>query len=158
MLSGNESESDAAPEDLTDKQISFVPPVIADFAPIGSKFGSVKEDAEEKYVTGDVVSVSFHGANPRNDQKIQGSFLTVDVKSGDDWVTKYVDGDWCTKFMWEGGVGHVGQSTATVEWDMKEAEEVEAGTYRVCYAGTRKHVTEKFEDFSGCSREFEVAA
>mmetsp|Transcript_3603 Transcript_3603/g.7287 ORF Transcript_3603/g.7287 Transcript_3603/m.7287 type:complete len:703 (+) Transcript_3603:1028-3136(+) len=158
LLDGVESETDSAPEDLTDKQISFVPPVVVDFAPIGSSFGDIKEDASETYGAGDVVSVSFHAANPRNNQRIGGSFLTVERKVGDGWQVKYVDGDWCTKFMWEGGVGHVGQSTATIEWDISEAKGVEEGTYRICYAGTRKHITGKMEEFDGCSREFSVAA
>ena len=157
LLEGNESSSDPEPEDLTEKQISFVPPVIADFAPIGSKFGDVKDDADDSYTVGSVVRVSFHGANPRNDQRIGGSFSRVERKVGSGWEVKYVDGDWCTKFSWEGGVGHAGQSTATLEWDTGEVTgDVEVGTYRICYAGTKKRVTGKKEDFEGCSKEFEI--
>ncbi|GMH86661.1 hypothetical protein TrST_g13926 [Triparma strigata] len=161
LLNGDESVTDSQPEDLTEAQISFVPPVVVDFVGIGNKFGDVKDDAEKSYGFDEVVSVSFHAANPRNNQRLEDTFLSVEKKNDDgSWGVKYVDGDWCTKFMWEGGVGHAGQSTATVEWDLAEAKEVgaEEGTYKICYFGTRKHVSGKFEEFTGCSSEFAVEA
>ncbi|GMI11553.1 hypothetical protein TrLO_g7489 [Triparma laevis f. longispina] len=159
LLSGDESSTDSQPEDLTEAQISFVPPVIVDFVGIGSKFGDVKDDVEKSYGADEVVSASFHGANPRNNQRLEDTFLSIEKKGeGGEWVVKYVDGDWCTKFMWEGGVGHAGQSTASVEWDLSEAKEagLEEGDYRICYFGTRKHATGNFEEFTGCSSEFAV--
>ena len=161
LLNGDPSDTDGMPEDLTDKQISFVPPVIVDFVGIGEDFGDVETDAEDSYKLGSAVTVAFHAANPRNNQRIQDTFLTVDHLQADGtWATKYVDGDWCTKFTWSGGVGHAGRSLAHIEWDTAEVEdgEVEEGTYRICYFGTRKHATGKMEEFTGCSKEFEVVA
>ena len=96
------------------------------------------KDAEEQYVAGDSeVVVSFRSANPRNNQRLEGTFLTVDQLAGDGkWTTKYVDGDWCTKFYWKGGAGSFGVSFAEITWKIPQA--TTQGLYRVCHYGTRK--------------------
>ena len=86
----------------------------------------------------DSVKVSFHSANPRNNQRIESTFLTVDFLEDDgSWQTVYVDGDWCTKFIWKGGaVTYLGVSFAEIVWDVPS--EVPQGLYRICHFGTRK--------------------
>ncbi len=165
MLAGRSSDTDEAPEDMSEEMISFVPPVVADFVGIGHDFGDVHKDAEAEYnASNDVVSVEFLAANPRNNQRIMDTFLTVERKleGGDDdqYEVAFRDADYCTKFMWKGGVGHAGRSIATVEWDIKESYGglPDDGTYRVCYFGTRKHAIGKMEEFSGCSSDFKVTS
>lgn len=97
-------------------------------------------EAEDEYVAGkDTVVVSFRSANPRNNQRIEDTFLTVD-KLGQDgsWSTVFVDGDWCTRFIWKGSVTSLGISFAQIEWDIPV--ESEQGLYRICHYGTRKTI------------------
>ena len=95
---------------------------------------------EDQYVAGqDEVFVSFRSANPRNNQRIEGTFLSVD-KLGTDgaWTTVYVDGDWCTKYFWKGSTVSLGVSFAEIKWAVPQ--ETEQGLYRICHYGTRKTI------------------
>eukprot|EP00521_Asterionellopsis_glacialis_P018528 CAMPEP_0195296218 /NCGR_PEP_ID=MMETSP0707-20130614/18994_1 /TAXON_ID=33640 /ORGANISM="Asterionellopsis glacialis, Strain CCMP134" /LENGTH=751 /DNA_ID=CAMNT_0040357659 /DNA_START=41 /DNA_END=2293 /DNA_ORIENTATION=- len=117
FLNGQPSTSEIAPRDLSKNQISIQPPVIVDTVGPFRKFGSMAIDAKESYTRGDNVFVSFRSANPRNNQRIEGTFLTVEKQDeSGKWQTLYVDGDWCTKFYWKGGVGHFGESFAEITW------------------------------------------
>ena len=157
MFAGRKTETDAAPEDLSAVQISLVPPVVLDHIWAWETFGQVEDDAAKTYGKDGLVTVKFLSANPRNDQKIESTFLTVEKLNADKtWTVKYTDGDWCTRYMWEGGVGHVGRSYSTVEWNLIETENVEAGTYRVCHSGLAKRLALKDEPFTGCSSNFDV--
>ena len=80
MLGGVESETAAPPANLEDAQIEFEPPVIEDFVGIGKHFGDVVEDANDSYKMSEVASVSFRAANPRNNQRLEGSFSKVQKK------------------------------------------------------------------------------
>lgn len=101
----------------------------------------------------DTVFVSFRSANPRNNQRIEGTFLTVDkVDDKGSWRTLFVDGDWCTKFVWKGGFGYFGVSFAEMHWEIPE--EVTPGIYRMCHYGTRKTLLANFEDLFLHSPDF----
>ena len=96
-------------------------------------------EPEDQYVAGeDQVFASFRSANPRNNQRIEDTFLSVDRLGPDngDWTTVYVDGDWCTKYYWKGGTVSLGVSFAEITWDIPP--ETEQGLYRICHYGTRK--------------------
>jgi neutral ceramidase len=140
LFRGNPSSSDDPPEDLEKEQISLISPVIIDTIGFGQQFGSVAIDSKDKYFVGETVHVSFRSANPRNNQRIQGTFLTVDLLQDDgSWKTVYVDGDWCTKYIWKPleDVGiTLGISFAEVYWEIPQHEE--QGIYRICHYGTRK--------------------
>ena len=114
---------------------------------INAQFGSVATDAESSYVAGkDEVFVSFRSSNPRNNQHIESTFSTVDrMNDGADvsstsWVTKYVDGDWCTRFVWEGNL-YLGTSFAHITWTIPK--DVQSGQYRICHYGTRKSLWDR---------------
>lgn len=109
--------------------------------------------------------VKFHAANPRNNQRAQGSFLSVDKKRTTGAVTRFDtianDGDWSTKFQWVAGLddpigaGLAARSVATITWNIPA--ETAAGEYRVCYYGDHKVATvAKPVPFSGCSSVFAV--
>lgn len=95
-------------------------------------------ETKDSYIRGvDTVSVSFRSANPRNDQKIEGTFLTVDHLLNDgSWETRYTDGDWSTTFFWESGIDSFGVSFARIDWEIPNG--VTQGIYRICHFGTRK--------------------
>ena len=164
MIGGEESETDEPPADLSGKQISLAPPVISDFVKIGEDFGNVVEQPREAYSIsgGEVVEVSFRSANPRNNRRLEDTFLTVERKVEDgSYERTYVDGDWCTKFIWEGGVGHAGRSTAKIEWDLKmiiqeNPVELVGSTFRICHFGEEKSIIGKNKPFEGCSNDFIV--
>ena len=137
MLKNRTTSSGTPPPDLSRYQLSFLPPVELDTIGAGLRFGSVAVDARDSYVRGKTVAVSFHSANPRNDHRIEGTFLTVDALDEDgQWQTRHVDGDWCTKYRWKGGTGCYGESFAEIHWDIPES--MPQGLYRICHFGTRK--------------------
>jgi hypothetical protein len=83
------------------------------------------------------VFVSFRSANPRNNQRVEDTFLTVDHLLDDgSWETRYVDGDWSTRFFWKAGVELMGVSFAEIFWEIPS--EAPQGIYRICHFGTRK--------------------
>eukprot|EP00934_Nitzschia_sp_Nitz4_P002185 Nitzschia sp. Nitz4//scaffold170_size48074//31888//34729//NITZ4_007109-RA/size48074-snap-gene-0.37-mRNA-1//1//CDS//3329538652//2185//frame0 len=141
------TSSDAPPQNLTKKQMSLIPPVIVDTIAIGYKFGSVVVDVEPSYKRGtDSAFVSFRSANPRNNQRIQSTFLAVDKLGSDGkWDTVFVDGDWCTQYKWKSDIIQLGSSLAEITWSIPA--EAEEGVYRICHFGTRKTLISKTERF-----------
>lgn len=165
---GRPSASDAPTPDLYDEQLKLTPPGAPyDSTPVGKKFGEVVKDMDvrESYLIGEEVSATFHSANPRRNQRAQGTYLTVEKqeKTGvfkKEWKVVAVDGHWETKFVWKGGkedpldLGLFTRSKATVQWAIpKDAEE---GTYRLCHQGDSKNKEGEITSFSGCSSEFIV--
>lgn len=137
MFDGRPSSTSEAPRDLGRDQFSLIEPVVVDAIGIGRKFGSVAIDAKDRYSHGDTVHVSFRSANPRNNQRIEDSFLKVDLRSQDgSWNTLYVDGDWSTKYVWKSDVEALRVSFAEIYWTIPN--DTENGTYRICHYGTRK--------------------
>lgn len=165
LLWGHETKSGPAPPDLSDVQITLsVRKFPFDHTPPGVSFGDVVkgEDVLSSYHRGESVVVTFHSANPRNDQRIQGSYLTVERK-GESGIFGIiaVDGDWETKFHWSAGkedpenIGLSGLSRAKITWDIPET--ATTGTYRICHHGNRKMAfDENAVPFSGCSTSFLV--
>ncbi|KAG2083487.1 Neutral/alkaline non-lysosomal ceramidase-domain-containing protein [Suillus cothurnatus] len=69
--------SNAAPPELTNKAISLQTSVVVDNPPIFKHFGDVLIDVESGiYHAGDTVAVRFVGANPWNNLRLDGTFLT----------------------------------------------------------------------------------
>lgn len=82
--------------------------------------------------------MTFRSATPRNNQRLEGTFLTVDHLEDDgSWKTVFVDGDWCTKYVHRGS-SLTGISFADIIWDVPQ--ETPQGLYRVCHYGTRKRL------------------
>lgn len=132
------------PIDLSDKQISLIPPVVVDPIEVGREFGSVVNGPKRKYTAGeDTATVVFRSANPRNNQRIEGTYLTVERwSSGAGWQSAYVDGHWCTKITWR----------VDPFWDFIFAEvswklpvEAMSGRYRICHFGAAKKLVNTFE-------------
>jgi len=167
LVSGRPSTTGAPPPDLTDVQMQFMPTAKFDKAPKGHNFGDVIEgqDVKPSYAVGENVKVMFYGANPRHNQRAQGTYLTVERKVGNTKEYKVVarDGDWETKFSWLGGkedpidVSFSPFSKSTVEWDIPT--DAQTGTYRICYFGDHKIPSiGKPLPFTGCSSDFQVVA
>ena len=169
MVNGVPSTTDAPPEDNMENMIELMPQPKFDRVPKGIHFGDVVEgsDVKSSYAIGETVTATFHAANPRNNQRLQGTYVEVDMKlvSGgkDNWKTVANDGDWSTKFQWRGGpedpldLGLSKQSTATLSWTIPA--DAKEGTYRLCYQGDHKMgKLAKIVPFRGCSSEFTVSS
>ncbi len=138
LVTDTPSKTVSGPIDLTNQQVSLIPSPGVDFIGVGYEFGSVVKDANDTYRVGDRVKATFRSANPRHNQRIEGTYLTVDKlnESNGIWETLYVDGDWCTEFHWNGGIQYWSQSFVDIVWEIPR--EVSVGLYRVCHYGTRK--------------------
>eukprot|EP01034_Spumella_vulgaris_P022327 gene22328-28447_t len=173
LVSGQPSVQGTSPPDLTAQQLQLIPEPRFDRLPHGVHFGDVVEgqDVKESYTAGQTASVTFHAANPRNNQRTQGSYVSVEhqynVQLRDNAVPVYrtiaLDGDWSTKFHWRAGpedpldLGIAKQSIATLSWAIDSS--VEAGNYRICYHGDHKIAKKaKVVPFQGCSSVFKVVA
>jgi len=169
MINGSPSASGESYPDLTDVQLQGMPEVKIDLCPNGTSYGDVvkgKDVLSTPYTAGtDSVKVTFISANPRNNQKIQGTYLTVEKQqsNGKTYKTVATDGDWETKFYWQGGINDplafqvVPFSTATVTWEVPAT--ASEGIYRICHQGDHKIAkVDKTLPFSGCSSTFQVMA
>lgn len=166
LVSGSPSESAPPPIDARDKLVELLPGPMPDRAPKGEDFGQVLVDVDVSSGAiriGQTVSAVFRSANPRNNQRIQGTFLTVELRDAEaegGYSVKYTDGDWATKFLWakEKGLTHEGESRATVEWTVPE--DAAPGVYRLCHFGDHKGFFGSHTPvpFSGCSSDFSVVA
>lgn len=138
--------------------LSFIRGVVFDRAPFLRDFGDVVVDVEAAYAVGDVVSATFVGANPRNNLRLEGSFVRVE-KRGEDggWTPWRDDRDWNLVYRWRRTSGVLGTSEVDVAWETemeREEREVE-GWYRVRYWGDAKMVgSGEIVAFEGLSGEF----
>jgi len=97
--------------------------------------------------------------NPRNNLRLQQTFLTVDFQTSDgNWKTVATDSNWETKFHWKStNKPFASRSEVTIEWDIP-GDAVE-GTYRICYYGDWKQAfTGKITHFTSCSSNFQITA
>ena len=86
------------PASNIDRKYSLIPHVIYD---IGHEQGKVISDAHNEYEQGEIVSVQFYGANPRNSQ--HGPLMHVEKLSlnGNSWEVFDDDSSWYTKIHWK---------------------------------------------------------
>ncbi|TEB38006.1 Neutral/alkaline nonlysosomal ceramidase [Coprinellus micaceus] len=148
--------SDPAPEDQTKKAISLQTGVVFDAAPIGKKFGDVLVNVNTTpYRAGDKVSAQFVGANPRNNLRLEGTFLTVDRLENGQWRTVRSDSHPSTTYQWKRVNTITGTSTVTISWTIESG--TPAGTYRLSYFGDSKPFIGRISAFSGVSASFTVA-
>jgi neutral ceramidase len=148
LMTGRNSTTKSAPRDPSHHLLSAgsggtYPSLLSiDTIGIGRKFGSLVIDTNEVYMIGETVSALFRSANPRNNVRAGGTFLSVDVLNETDgtWHTQYVDGDWCTQYHWKGGWSserfYWGNSFANITWTIPD--ETPNGMYRICHYGTRQ--------------------
>ncbi|KAK2463027.1 hypothetical protein APHAL10511_004682 [Amanita phalloides] len=157
-LSDSESEvptSDPPPPERTSKAISLQTGVVFDAAPFGKSFGHVLRDVKPiPYHEGDSVSVLFVGANPRNNLRLEGTFLTVDHQINGQWTTVRSDSHPSTKFKWTRTSTLLGTSTVNITWTIESS--TPAGIYRISYLGDHKPAIGSITPFSGTSSSFTV--
>uniref|UniRef100_A0A8C8R4K5 Neutral ceramidase n=1 Tax=Pelusios castaneus TaxID=367368 RepID=A0A8C8R4K5_9SAUR len=140
--------------------LTLLPVVLADVAPINTTFGDVVQEVQPQYRLGEVAEVTFVGANPRNsaENTTHQTFLTIEKYENisGNWHVMYNDASWDTRFHWTKGI--LGRSTAKVEWHIPDS--AEPGVYRIQYFGHYKTQPflkpAQFYPFNGTSSAFKV--
>ncbi|XP_022767649.1 neutral ceramidase 2 isoform X3 [Durio zibethinus] len=156
LISGGSVEPGPQPPDLLDKQISLLTPVLLDATPPAVNFGDVKDDVPNStFKRGDVVSVTFWSACPRNDLMTEGTFTLVELlQDQKTWIPTYDDDDFCLRFKWSRPAKLSPLSYATIEWRIPES--VISGVYRITHFGASKSLFGSTRHFTGSSSAFVV--
>jgi len=147
--------SDDAPPDLSAEAISLQTGVIVDHPPLGKNFGNVLKDVSGPYTAGQTVFAQFVGANPRNNLRLEQTFLTVDKLSGSEWSTYRTDSHPSTIYQWERTSTVLGTSTVNISWTIEDG--TPSGSYRLTYYGDAKSLLGKITPFTGTSSTFTVS-
>ena len=81
LINGQAVEPGPPLPDLLDKQISLLPPVVIDATPFGVNFGGVKTNipSNSTFKKGQLVTVTFWSACPRNDLMTEGTFALAEI-------------------------------------------------------------------------------
>lgn len=157
LISGQPVEPGPQPPDLLNKQISFLTPVVMDGTPIGVQFGDCSSDVPKNatFKKGDMVSVTFWSACPRNDLMTEGTFSLVEFLQGKDtWVPAYDDDDFCLRFKWSRPFKLSTHSKATIEWRIPQ--DAAPGVYRIKHFGAAKGLLGSIHHFTGSCSAFVV--
>ncbi|KAL8202173.1 hypothetical protein R6Q57_011320 [Mikania cordata] len=159
LINDQPVEAGPQPPDLLEKQISLLTPVVMDATPLGASFGDCKSDVppDSIFKQGDVVTVTFWSACPRNDLMTEGTYALVEifVQSTNNWEAAYDDDDWCLKFKWSRPSKLSTRSYATIEWQIPD--EAVSGVYRITHFGASKSLFGSVNQFTGSSSAFAVA-
>lgn len=142
------------PPDNREKSLSFITGVVQDGAPIGSSFGKVVTQPKASYRIGDVIKVTFQGANPRNNLRLEGTYAAIEQNIDGTWKQVRDDADWFLVYTWRRTNWLLGYSEVDITWET--AGNAKAGTYRVKYYGDSKSLLGKISKFEGTSKSFEL--
>ncbi|MBC9701134.1 MAG: neutral/alkaline ceramidase, partial [Leuconostoc sp.] len=90
------------PPDNRENSLNLITGVVYDSAPIGKKFGDVRTNVSPSYTAGQTVSVTFIGANPRNNLRLEGTYAAVEKQHSDgSWTRIRSDEDWDLIYNWK---------------------------------------------------------
>ena len=158
LISGQAVEPGPPPPDLLDKQISLLPPVVVDATPFGVNFGDVKTDipSNSTFKKGQLVTVTFWSACPRNDLMTDPKFALVEIlQNQNKWAPAYDDDDFSLRFKWSRPATLSPESFATLEWRIPAS--AVSGVYRISHFGASKSLLGSISHFTGSSTAFVVA-
>lgn len=151
-----------APAGVIPEALALGPPspITTDAA---AEFGAVVDDAQPSYARGQTVEVSFVGGYPGNDLKRMSSYLFVERRQGDGWVTVATDKDPELMFIWDGStnlvstLGHyVARSENRAVWTIPR--NAPAGVYRIRHEGVSRASADAAPvPYSGVSSTFELS-
>lgn len=163
LVQGIQLPPGPSPPFFLNRLISFLPNVWFDMPHWGRKFGDVLVQPLDVYPNkNDTVVVVFVSASPRNDVRLNDTFLTVDRWNTElnRWTIAYTDANWETKFYWSrNGYAAIlfGQSEARIVWSVTSISgECQPGSYRIRHFNTAKNLFGKLTSFVGVSNTFQV--
>ncbi|HXG27860.1 MAG TPA: neutral/alkaline non-lysosomal ceramidase N-terminal domain-containing protein [Nevskiales bacterium] len=143
--------------------MSTRPPYVPSDLPGPGGFGALLADAPATAARGETVRASFQAGHPRNDLKIQSSYVFVERKRADgSWEVVAQDRDPELLFTWLPQTGQLtpidvvtGPSTAEAVWTIPR--DTPAGTYRLRHAGVAQTTPLlPAQAYEGVSREFTI--
>lgn len=142
------------PPDNRANSISLITGVVYDGPGIGRSYGQVTKAVSASYIRGAIISVTFAGANPRNNLRLEGTFAAVEKRNSDGtWTQVKNDKDWELVYQWQRVNGLIGSSDVTLTWDTGLTSPA-AGSYRFRYYGDSKAVGGAITAFEGVSGVF----
>lgn len=142
----------------TDKAYKYDRPVVYDTSPFRASFGDVIEQPRDSYELNSHpnVTATFVAANPRNDLRLDSTYLEVQVRDENDgeiWHTVRTDGHHSTTMRWTQTSTTRGTSKMEIGWLVED--DTPAGMYRIIYYGNSKTpVTGKISPFEGRTNAF----
>ncbi|XP_043245496.1 neutral ceramidase-like, partial [Amphibalanus amphitrite] len=138
MIQGTPVVDEAQPPNLLDVQMSFVPGVLFDAAPLGHHFGDVtQQPTAGAFYPGETVVVKFVSGHPRNNPMTDRSFLEVlKLQEDGSWAVVATDASWETFFKWSRTDVLLGHSEVTITWNIPV--DAAAGTYKIRHMGYHK--------------------
>ena len=150
MKNGAPVDPGPTPRDIAGNQLFKMTGVAFDDVPIGKNFGSVFAQPKTSYARGEMVSAVFWGGHPKNDYRIQDSFIVVEKLVGGVYIPVARDWDPETTYKW--ARDSVAYSKITIDWDTAKAS---PGTYRIRHKGNWKSGwTGAIKPYEGVSRTF----
>lgn len=144
---------------MEDSQLSFVPPVLFDNAPVGQDFGNCLLQPPSIVYQGETVKVRFVSGHPRNDLMLDRTFLTVEKYDPmtETWSIVLRDNDWETEFEWIRTNVILGESETEIRWFVPEYQE--RGIYRISHYGAHKTLLRgDILQYSGTCDPFEITS
>jgi neutral ceramidase len=99
--------------------------------------------------------VTFVGANPRNNLRLEGTYTSVETFVDGAWTQIKNDKDWEVRYEWKRVNGLTGTSDVTITWDTSFSRP-QAGRYRIRYFGDSKAVGGAITAFEGSSAGFSI--
>ena len=147
-------DSGPSPPNNVNASLSFITPVVRDSPGFFRSFGDVIEDAPAVVAPGETVTVTFVGANPRNNLRLEGTYTAVELQTGRNWRRVLDDSDWEVYMRWRRMNQLLGTSEVDVVWDVPR--NVVKGLHRMRYFGDAKSIGGSVEGFEGVSGTFIV--
>ena len=154
MKEGKPVPAGPTPRDLSSHQTTLQTGIVtADTQPWPwIQFGSTQTDVDTFYKAGTTAKVIFWGAHPKNNLRTQGTFLEVQRKEGNKWVTIFTDNDPCTIYKWSRDF--IANSKITIIWDIPA--DTKSGEYRIVHYGDSRDSSGKINSYQGISNTFKV--
>lgn len=153
MAADRASDAGPTPRDIKDDQVVNTLGVVFDDKPLFKRFGDVITQANASYNQTETVKVVFWGAHPRNDLRIQGSYLVVEKNTAVGYIPVAHDWDPETVYHWQRS--GIANSKVTITWAIPEG--TPPGQYRIRHFGNWKSGwTGAISPYEGRSRVFTV--
>ncbi len=153
LVQGSAVDAGPTPVDLSGFQINLQTGVVYDSTPSGKQFGDVYQDVNQTYQPGETVTAVFIGAHPKNNYRIQDTFLEIQRLENGQWNTIRRDRDWDTEYRWQ-RYGFAG-SLVTIAWRIPA--DVFPGQYRIVHHGDWKAFwSRKISPYTGYSSVFTI--
>ncbi|MGB5528694.1 MAG: neutral/alkaline ceramidase [Ignavibacteriaceae bacterium] len=141
------------PRDLSSEQTTLQTGVVTDTQPWPwIPFGGVQTDVDSVYKAGATAKVIFWGAHPKNNLRIQGTYLEVQKKEGDKWITIFTDRDPCTIYKWNRDF--IANSKITILWNIPK--DAKPGEYRIVHYADSRDILGSIKPYTGISSTFKI--